>query len=160
LESKLDTLQREIMKGMADLPENEGITFEKNQFGLVMHFKERLLFELGKADLKQVSYPILRAVANSLRALPNEILIEGHTDTIPIHNPLFPSNLHLSTSRAMNTFIFLTQDGKLSADKLSVRGFGEFKPVAPNNCDSNRAKNRRVDIVIVNEGNKENKEKK
>jgi chemotaxis protein MotB len=150
-ESMLDSLQREISEGLKGIPQEEGITFEQNQFGLVMHFKERLLFELGKADLKPVSYNILSAVALTLKSLPNEILVEGHTDTIPINTPQFPSNMHLSSARAMNTMLFLTDKGGLSRDKISVRAFGEFKPIAPNNCDSNKAKNRRVDIVIVKE---------
>jgi chemotaxis protein MotB len=154
-ESILDSLQREITKGLVDLPEQEGITFEQNQFGLVMHFKDRLLFEVGKADLRPDSYNILTAVALSLKSIPNEILIEGHTDSIPINTPQFPSNMHLSSSRAMNTMLFLTERGGLSRDKLSVRAYGEYKPIAFNDCDTNRAKNRRVDIVIVNEKEKD-----
>jgi chemotaxis protein MotB len=149
--TKLDTLQDKISIALKDIPESEGVTFEKSQFGLVMHFKDRLLFELGKADLRGNSFVVLNAVGEELRKIPNDLLIEGHTDTIPINTKQFPSNMHLSSMRALNTLLFLTEVVGVPRDRISVRGFGEFKPRVQNNSDSNRAKNRRVDIVIVNE---------
>jgi chemotaxis protein MotB len=154
---KYDTLRQNLASALKNIPESEGVTFEETQFGLVMHFKERLMFELGKADLRPGSIAILTAVADELKKLPNEILVEGHTDTIPIHNQQFQSNMHLSVYRAMNTGLFLTEVAGLDRDKISVKGYGEYRPLVPNTSDENRAQNRRVDIVIVNQEGKKNK---
>ena len=149
--SKFDSIKSDIMASIANMPESEGLTFEENQIGLVIRFKDRLLFETGKADLKPSAFKILRAVANELKTLPNELMIEGHTDSIPIKTAMFPSNTHLSSMRALNAYIFLMQDCGFPPEKISVQGYGEFKPIKPNDTEENRAFNRRVDIVIVKE---------
>jgi chemotaxis protein MotB len=79
----------------------------------------------------------------------NSIRIEGHTDNDPISTPLFPSNWELSSARATNVLRFLIEKTKLKAENLSAVGYGEFHPLLPNTSKENKAKNRRVDIVIL-----------
>ncbi|HEY9187366.1 MAG TPA: OmpA family protein [Ignavibacteria bacterium] len=152
--SKFDSIKMEIMSSISDMPESEGLSFDENQFGLVIRFKDRLLFETGKADLKPSSLQILRAVAEELKKLPNDLLVEGHTDNVPINTPKFPSNLHLSLYRAINANYFLIHDCGIPPERISVQGYGEYRPIRPNDTEENRALNRRVDIVIVKEHNK------
>jgi chemotaxis protein MotB len=75
--------------------------------------------------------------------------VEGHTDDVPIATKVFPSNWHLSVSRAVNTAFYLITRHGLNPDKIAVVGYSEFKPLVENNSEENRAKNRRVDIVIL-----------
>jgi len=81
--------------------------------------------------------------------LPNDIRVEGHTDNLPISNSVYPSNWHLSVDRALSTAYYLIQTEGLSPDKVSVVGYAEYRPIAPNDSKESRALNRRVDLVIL-----------
>ncbi len=116
--------------------------------GLTIHLLERLLFESGSADLKPEAKAVLDTLAEILKFLPNKIRVEGHTDNKPINTVRFPSNWHLSVARALNTAYHLISKG-VPPEKISIVGHSEYKPIAPNDTEENRAKNRRVDIVIV-----------
>jgi chemotaxis protein MotB len=116
--------------------------------GLTIHLLERLLFESGSAELKPEAKAVLDTIAEILKFLPNKIRIEGHTDDRPIKSARFPSNWHLSVARALNTAYYLMSKG-VNPEKISIAGYSEYRPIAPNDSEENRAKNRRVDIVIV-----------
>ncbi len=116
--------------------------------GLTIHLLERLLFESGSADLKPEAKAVLDTLAEVLKFLPNKIRIEGHTDDRPIRSARFPSNWHLSVARALNTAYYLMSKG-VNPEKISIAGYSEYRPIAPNDSEENRAKNRRVDIVII-----------
>ena len=88
-------------------------------------------------------------VAQSLTKIPGQIRLEGHTDDTPIHTPKFPSHWRLSTARAITVLKFLTNRYNIPAERLAVSGYGEYRPVAPNDTPENRAKNRRVAVVIL-----------
>ena len=120
--------------------------------GLTIHLLERLLFESGSAELRAESKAVLDTLAEILRLLPNRIRIEGHTDNRPIRSAKFPSNWHLSVARALNTAYYLMNRG-VRPEKISIAGYAEFRPIAPNDTEENRAKNRRVDIVILSMNN-------
>ena len=81
--------------------------------------------------------------------MPNDIRVEGHTDNIPISSATYPSNWHLSVARALSTAYFLINEQKLDPEKVTVVGYAEYKPIADNLTPQGRAKNRRVDIVII-----------
>jgi chemotaxis protein MotB len=125
------------------------ITVSHDSRGVVVHLAEELLFASGKADLKSTSTSSLDLLAGVLKTLPNDILVEGHTDNVPIHTAAFPSNWHLSVARAMTTADYLMTKRALEASKFSVVGYSEYKPLVPNTTVEGRAKNRRVDIVIL-----------
>ncbi|MFH1892438.1 MAG: flagellar motor protein MotB [Candidatus Zixiibacteriota bacterium] len=129
----------------------DAISTEVGERGLTIHIKDRALFESGKADLKEIAREVLSAVANEIGNIGNHICVEGHTDNMPINTSAFPSNWELSTARATNVVRFLVEDNGLSPERISARGFGEFRPVASNASDKGRNLNRRVDIVILSE---------
>ena len=112
-----------------------------------------ILFESGKADLKEGAEHALDLIAISINDsfqldLGWEIRIEGHTDNIPISNKDFPSNWELSTARAISVVrVFIGNDHFLPS-QLQAMGFGEYKPIVDNDSAENRRKNRRVDIKI------------
>ena len=136
----------------ADLwPEIESgkIELSKEPRGLVMSLSESALFPPGEARLQARSIPIMRKVGVSLSRLPGQIRLEGHTDDSPIRTRLYPSNWQLSTARATAVLKFLINERSMPSDRLSAAGYGEFRPLVPNDSPKNRAKNRRVDVVIL-----------
>jgi chemotaxis protein MotB len=106
------------------------------------------LFDPGKADIKPAGQATIAEVARVLAAMPDQQLqVAGHTDTEPIHTASFPDNWHLSAARAIQVVELLIHDGiGSSAAYGSARG--EFDPIAPNDTEENRARNRRIEITL------------
>jgi len=125
------------------------IDVEENERGVTIHILEDIIFKSGSADLNVSSLEILDRLASILKVLPNDIRIEGHSDNVPINTTTYPSNWHLSVSRALNTAYYLITQEKLSADKISIVGYSEFKPLVSNGTEEGRKLNRRVDLVII-----------
>lgn len=119
--------------------------------GLVIHIMEGALFEDGQADLTASARDVLRAVGSDIKKTNNHIRVEGHTDPRPIHTPRFPSNWELSTARATSVLRFMVDTVGLPPERVSALGFGEFRPLSPNDSPEGMAKNRRVDIVVLSE---------
>jgi flagellar motor protein MotB len=120
--------------------------------GMKYEVTERLLFEPGKATLREGGKKALKKVAESLREGTEKIIVEGHTDNQPIvvHAKEYPlGNLELSGERALKVADFLKKDGQIEPDRVSFAGYGEHQPINPNDTDQNRARNRRVEIIIV-----------
>lgn len=107
------------------------------------------LFEKGKDVLRPQAKPLLEQIAGFLKKYPSRIKIEGHTDNIPIHTPRFPSNWELSIARANSVMKYLLEEHKIATDRIEAIGYGEYQPVAPNDTEEGRAKNRRVVFEII-----------
>ena len=84
-----------------------------------------------------------------IKGLDNEIKVVGYTDNVPIKNEKFRSNWELSSMRAINVMNFMVDSGKIQADKVSIQAYGEYKPKFDNTTEQGRAKNRRVEIIVV-----------
>lgn len=116
---------------------------------LVLNLSQEVLFDTGKAELKPEGQKTLTEIATLLATLTDRSFqIEGHTDNVPIKNQKFPSNWELSNARAMAVVHLLIRSG-VTPEQLSAAGFGEFHPVAPNDTDMGRQKNRRIEIVML-----------
>ncbi|MDR1204484.1 MAG: flagellar motor protein MotB [Peptococcaceae bacterium] len=116
--------------------------------GLIIRFQDSILFTSGSADLLPQSYGVLDEVAAMLADITNHVRVEGHSDNVPMNTLRFPSNWELSTGRATNVVRYLVDHG-LPSDRLSALGYAEFRPVVSNDTADGRAKNRRVDIVVI-----------
>lgn len=127
------------------------ISLSQDERGVIVHIQEELLFPSGSAELKRSSLETLDRLAGVFRTMPNDIRVEGHTDNVPIQTRTFPSNWHLSVGRALNVGYYLIQKHQMNPEKVSVVGYSEYRPIALNTTPENRARNRRVDIVIVTE---------
>jgi len=119
----------------------------------VINIPGYILFDSGKAELKWNAQTFLAKVAGHIKEIikndPNwQIRIEGHTDNIPIHNSRFASNWELSTARALSIVKFFIRNGYFKPDQMQIMGYGEFKPVVPNDTPSHRQMNRRVEIIL------------
>lgn len=118
--------------------------------GLVISLlSDGTLFDLGSADLKPSAKQVLDRVAEVLRAVPNPVLIEGHTDNLPIRTVQYPSNWELSAARAARVLRYLVQKGGIPTERLIAVGYADTRPLVPNSSPANRAQNRRVDIAVL-----------
>jgi len=116
--------------------------------GLILTFSEKYMFDPGKAEIYEEAKEVIKNITQLLVDEPNRISIEGHTDNTPIFTKEFPSNWELSTARATKLLRYLLEELKFEPRRLTAAGFGEWHPVADNDTVENRAKNRRVDIIV------------
>ena len=120
--------------------------------GLVIRIMTTSFFEEGKADLTPDMKAVLDEIAPMIKDLPNKVQVEGHTDNKPIHNERFRSNWELSVARATEVVRYLIEKHGFPPERIAAIGYGEYRPIAPNDTELNRARNRRVEIVILSEG--------
>ena len=125
------------------------VHLELTERGLVVSFMDKVLFDVGNAELRQEAREVLSEVAVILRDMPNDIRIEGHTCDLPIRTSKFPSNWELSTSRACAVLRYFIEETRLAPERFSAMGYGEYRPKVPNTDEFSRSLNRRVDVVIL-----------
>ena len=114
---------------------------------VTVDMKDKMLFPSGSARLSRAAVKVLRDVSRILASMPNQIQVEGNTDNRPIRTEEFPSNWELSAARAASVVHLMTRLG-VNPIRLSAIGYGEYRPVAENDTDEGRQKNRRVTLVI------------
>lgn len=119
--------------------------------GLVVSLPESATFPPASIDVTDGARELIARVAAIVQASGHPMRIEGHTDNVPIRSSKFRSNWELSTARASTVIAFLIETLAYDPAQLSAAGYGEFHPRAPNDSVQNRARNRRVDIVILEE---------
>jgi chemotaxis protein MotB len=145
----LRMIQKYVEEKFKALGKRDVIETELTERGLVVHIMDQALFNEGSAKLQPKARDILDQISETISLLPNHIRIEGHTDDKPINTPVYPSNWELSSARATEVVRYFTNNHSIPPHKISALGYGEYRPVMPNNSIENRARNRRVDIVIL-----------
>ena len=115
--------------------------------GLVVSLEEAGFFDSGAAGIRPSALTVLDRIAAVLPE--SELRVEGHTDNVPIHTAQFASNWELSSSRASSIARLLLVYPNVHAENMSVAGYAEFHPAASNDTPEGRARNRRVDIVLL-----------
>ena len=147
------TQMAELEKELKEFLSKENLTgqikVQMEERGLVVSFQATVLFEKGSADLTPEAKRIIALVSTRLKNLPNFLRVEGHTCNLPINTPRYPSNWELSTARATNVVEELITAYGIPANRLSATGYGEHRSLYPNNSESNRQMNRRIDILIL-----------
>ncbi|HLI25959.1 MAG TPA: flagellar motor protein MotB [Chloroflexota bacterium] len=139
---------RAVLTRLPPPPRGGNVQVGTTRDGVVISLSGNVLFDSGKAELRPEGQVLLDVLAQHLRLIPNDLRIEGHTDNIPIHSTLYPSNWELSSARATTVARYLAQHG-IAPQRLIAAGYGEYRPAAPNDTREGRARNRRVDIVIL-----------
>lgn len=142
----------ELIDLMKTLKRDPSIQARFSSEGLNLSLENNILFEPGKARINPAGDAVLGRIAEQLRKLSNYVRIEGHTDDVPIATELYPSNWELSVARAVNVLKYLINAGPISAARMSAVGYGDSKPLYPNDSRQRRAKNRRVEIILISEG--------
>jgi chemotaxis protein MotB len=139
---------REYMqkKGLTDAAQ-VSITAQKIR---VVFTERAVLFASGSAELDRQAKEVLNDLAELISTLPQEcrIIIEGHTDNVPIKTKEYANNMELSIARAISVLNYFVKEKGLPPERFAVVGYGEYRPVAPNDTEENRAKNRRIEIII------------
>ncbi len=120
----------------------------EGQRGVVITINSDELFDTGKAEIKTDQLFILDAAGSLLKNASNEILIMGHTDSIPYRSDIFSSNQELSFFRALSVFFYLTDNSGLNPGQLASGGYGDLMPRYSNDTPENRAKNRRIELIL------------
>lgn len=128
---------------------SEQVIVYEQERGLVISFKDALLFPSGSDQLTAPARDIIVELGQALVLLPNYIRVEGHTDDLPIKTNRFASNWELSVLRASTVVHVLSEAAHIPPDRLAIIGYGQYRPLVPNESDAFRAMNRRVDIVIL-----------
>jgi chemotaxis protein MotB len=119
--------------------------------GLVVRLNNAIFFDPGSAELRKDTEKTLLEIANTISVMNNYIRVEGHTDNIPMNSDVYRSNWDLSAARAATVVRLLTSQTKIPPERLIAVGYGEYRPIADNSTEEGRAKNRRIDIIVLNE---------
>jgi len=138
----------ELEHSLQSLVDANLVAVRRHEFWLEVEVKTDILFASGEANLSNKAYPALDALATTLVKYPNPVRVEGHTDNRPISTRHYPSNWELSAARAASVVHRFAKAG-IAPARLSVIGFGEFRPAQDNNTRLGRDANRRVVIVIL-----------
>lgn len=117
--------------------------------GVAISLDDRLCFKPGHADILGEAVPMFQKVGQALAARENRVLLEGHTDSVPIHNTRFQSNWELSTARSIAVMQVMEESAGLGAARFSIGGSADNAPVATNETEVGRAHNRRVEIIVL-----------
>jgi len=136
-----------------------GVEFKSIDKGFEITLADYSIFGLqsGSADILPGMKPFLDELAEVIRQTSYLVKIEGHTDNIPVQSQRFASNWELSTTRAVTILRYFLEEGRISPLRVSAAGFGEYRPLAPNDTEAHRAKNRRVMIYLQTNELKEDK---
>lgn len=144
---------QEMYRNVSNFINKSGLSdvaaIKEDNRGVIIEFREKILFDTGKADIKEKGFETLSKVSELIRSIPNKIIVEGHTDNVPIAASDFPSNWELSSARAVKVLRYLIDARKLDPKRFSAIAYGEYQPIVSNDTADGRAQNRRVNILIV-----------
>lgn len=132
-----------------NLSKYKSVKIARGEKGLIIRVDNKVLFDEGYADIKPEAKNTLNEIVTVLTKINNPVIIEGHTDSIPIGNAKYPSNWELSTARATNIITYMVKTGGISPKRLCAVGYGEYMPIADNTSINGRKLNRRVDIIVL-----------
>lgn len=146
-EGDINVIEKELKQRLEDYLEKEDIKVYREGDALKIEMPEKLLFQSGKAEIQKKGVNFLDTLTELLKGIPNQIMVDGHTDNVPINNFVYKSNWHLSSARSLNVAYNMIKEG-LQETNITVRGFGSQRPVESNSTEKGRQRNRRVEIMI------------
>jgi len=147
--ARLENLRRENEELQDQLADIKETTSRREGRYVVLSLPEQILFQRGEAALQEKARSALDKLADVLVDYPDRtVMVQGHSDTIPILGGRFSSNWELSADRAASVVEYLSNKSDIRPGRLIAAGYGEHHPVAPNDSEENRRLNRRVEIVL------------
>jgi chemotaxis protein MotB len=149
-ETGLDGAYQSLVRSLNPEIVNRQVQVALSKRGLVITLNQASFFRSGEAGYDPSMYPTLGKIAEAVARLRNPIRLEGHTDSLPIHNERFRSNWELSSARSISTLELLVSRFGLPTSRMAVAGYADNSPVSSNDTEEGRARNRRVDIVVLN----------
>lgn len=146
----LAELAATVQQQLADELASERLNVRVEPRGVIISVPEAGTFTTGNDELSDQARTLMASIAETVREIPNEIRVEGHSDNVPIRTTRFQSNWDLSAARASRVVEFLIEQN-ISPERLSATGYAEFQPRVANDSDAARALNRRIDLVLTTE---------
>ncbi len=134
-------LEGEIKKGLVGV--------EKEASKVLIRIREKGSFDSGSADLDLGFFQVMAKISEAVAGIPGKVVVAGHTDNVPISTSRFRSNWELSSARAVTVVHALLRDPGVDATRVVVEGHADSQPLAPNDTSENRAKNRRVELILI-----------
>lgn len=152
--AELERLKNELTTKLEVEVQSGDIAIRQRGHELVVDVADKVLFDIGEVDINERGQKVLTQVAQTLASFQKHtIQVGGHTDSAPVISPKvrerFPTNWELSTGRASNVVRFLQEKGRIPGKRLVAAGFAQFRPTASNQSSAGRAKNRRIEIVLL-----------
>jgi chemotaxis protein MotB len=139
-------IQEEIDSRLGDLKDQLEVGIDGSDVFIRMMGEST--FDSGKAEIIEKLKPLLMKIGRILAEAKGDVIVAGHTDDVPITGGPFKSNLNLSIARATAVAEFLLSNSQIKPERVSIMGFGEYRPLASNQSDEGRRKNRRVEIIV------------
>jgi Flagellar motor protein len=147
--SQLESAQEQIEQYVSQSDPKIDVETVVTDQGLVVRIRDNALYASGSAELNPDGIRFADMVSDILKKIPQNVLISGHTDNVPISTAQYPSNWELSSIRAINLMKYiLNANPEISPARMSAIGFGEYRSVATNDTEEGRSKNRRVEILV------------
>ncbi|MFT7185218.1 MAG: chemotaxis protein MotB [Pseudohongiellaceae bacterium] len=147
---QLESIAGEFEKSFEDLIYEDNISVKTEDDWIEVSLNDTVIFSSGGVEPIHEALAIIEKIARIMSSHNNAMLIEGHTDNVPISSSAYPSNWELSAARAASVVRYLALEG-IAASRMGAMGYGEFQPVARNDTDEGRRKNRRV-ILLISKG--------
>jgi len=147
---RLKDMQEKLANELKQEMTNKDANVTLSDRGITITFLAQIFFDSGKTEIKKEGLQVIDKIADTLKEIDREIRVEGHTDNEPIRHTknLYKSNWELSASRALSVLNYLAEKG-VNPKLLSAAGYGEYRPVDTNDTKEGKAKNRRVELVIM-----------
>jgi len=149
-EQSLNELVENVESYLDENELNAFITANRTEQGVVLVLQDSIFFDMGEAQILEEGEPFLSKIGALISQIPNDLKVEGHTDSRPINSFRYPSNWELSGARASSVVRYLVDEFDLDQSRFSIAGYGDTRQVAPNDTTENMSKNRRVEITIMN----------
>lgn|SRR5690625_229274 len=153
-EDELTALMMDVETFLEEEDLEDQVSATRSAEGVTLVLQDSILFDSGEASLLDSGKPFLNEVARLLSDMPNKVRVEGHTDSRPISTYRYPSNWELSGARAGRVVRHFSEEADLNSNRFLIAGYGDTQPIDPDNM----AKNRRVEIVILDEKYEEQSE--
>lgn len=149
IEQRLNEVYAKVEEALSFAIDEGGVNVERDGGNVRVRIDEQGTFSSGSANLTRNFSALLRSLSATLAGVPGDIVIDGHTDDVPINVPRFRSNWNLSAMRAATVANVLLENSELDPQRISVAGHANTRPLAPNDSAEKRAKNRRVEITLL-----------
>lgn len=159
---KIETKAKQVLEKMRDQDVASKVTklsqqgqldqyvkFDIDEQMIKITLRSPVLFNIGDAELRPEMTKILNEVTPLLKSIQNDVIVEGHTDNVPVKSGKYTSNWELSAARASKVIEYFVNNKKLDTNRFIAAGYGEFIPLYPNDTPENRALNRRIEINII-----------
>lgn len=144
-------LKAELSNSLSLEQSQHVVTLSSEPRGLVITLDDRICFAAGQAQIQPTATGIFEKVGHILAHYPNRVLLQGHTDSTPIHNSQFHSNWELSTARSIAVMGLMGESAALKPERFLIAGAADNAPVSNNETEEGRAQNRRVDVIVLDD---------